>query len=69
MVGYRWFILMSNGFYEPQEFTYPSIESCENAVDPDYKDGFYGISKVRDDEGIITVIENIVEPKKMFYID
>lgn len=58
---------MVDGSYEPQEVTYLSIEDCKNAVYPRYRDGFYGISKVCDDDGFITVIENIVEPKKVFY--
>ena len=63
-IGYRWFIIIGTKRYEPIEKTYSTIQECKEDVYPEYKDGFYGISKVSDDEGFISVIEDIILPTR-----
>lgn len=64
--GYRWYVLVGGDPYEPSEKTYSTKSACEDAVYPEYKNGFYGIDKVRDEDGFIYVVENIVAPKRVW---
>lgn len=67
-IGYRWYIIVGGKPYEPSEETFDSISACKDAVYPEYRNGFYGIDKVRDDDdGFISVIEKIVVPEKHWY--
>lgn len=66
-IGYRWYIIVGSKPYEPSEKTFSSISECKDAVYPECRGGFYGINKVRDEDGFISVIENIVVPEKHWY--
>lgn len=59
MRGFRWFIKIGVWTaYEPNEATYPTLEECENAIYPEYKEGA-GIDEVEVTEGIVKVIRHI----------
>ena len=68
MRGFRWFIKIGVWTaYEPNEDTYSTLEECENAIYPEYKEGA-GIDEVEDTDGFVKVIRNI-RPATIHYQD
>lgn len=61
--GYRWYVRMPFGEYEPVDETYASLTALHEEVQeeyPEYKD-YYGVYEVEDDDGFITLL-NEVQP-------
>lgn len=61
--GYRWYVRMPFGEYEPVDETYTSLTALHEEVQeeyPEYKD-YYGVYEVEDDDGFITLL-NEVQP-------
>lgn len=66
-IGYRWYILIGGKPYEPSEKTFSSVSECKDDVYPEYQNGFYGIDKVIDEDGFVSIIENIIVPEEYWY--
>lgn len=69
-IGYRWYIKMADGYYEPHEKTFATyMDAITDAVANGYADAYVGVDKVEDDGGSIDVIETIKEPSKVYFAD
>lgn len=62
--GYRWYVCMPNGDeYTPEEQTYDTaLDALISAYNEGYNLGMVGIDRVLDDNGIIEVLETILDP-------
>ena len=70
IIGYRWYIKMADGYYEPHEKTFATYEDAmADAVANGYANAYVGIDKVADDGGSIDVLETIKEPSKVYFAD
>lgn len=67
MKGFRWFIKFGVWkAYEPNDITYPTLEECEQAIYPEYKDGA-GIDEVDSDDGIVTFVRHVRPATIQYY--
>ena len=67
MRGFRWFIKYGVWkAYEPNEETYPTLEECEKAIYPVYREGA-GIDEVEDDGDCVTFVRNVQPATIQYY--
>ena len=68
-IGFRWFInYFGIGEYEPHEETFDTYEECVADAEcnyPEYAD--FGVILCEDDDGFITGLCKIKDPKKIYY--
>lgn len=67
--GYRWYIRMPFGEYEPVDETYTSLTALHEEVEeayPEYKD-YYGVYEVEDNDGFITFLKEIQQAPPGIY--
>ena len=75
MKGYRWYIRYADYCYEPTEQTFETIFDCIDDIKESsyYKEGqanyHIGIDFCFDDDGYIQVLQQVVTPTEIFYID
>lgn len=75
MKGYRWYVQYADCCYEPTEQTFETIVECRDDMMASsyYKEGhlnrYIGIDFCSDDDGYIQVLQQVVIPTGIFYID